>query len=122
MGVARSQAGWVEKFLGDKYWGIDSSKIPGVGPEVSFFPRVPLIFGPPTVENTIEKADCERTVVFSSLNFSLSRGWGTEQARHCFLKADVKPSQAINNPAHSAWILLKQSGEILTAYCTCTAG
>ena len=38
------------------------------------------------------------------------------------LKGNVLPSQKVASAPHVVWALLQQSGEILTAYCSCTAG
>ena len=46
----------------------------------------------------------------------------------CILKARVTPSQSIRNKEYDAWIIIKKDGEnapggqIMSAYCTCTAG
>ena len=40
----------------------------------------------------------------------------------CILKTDVTPSQKINDAPRSVWLCLKKDGEILTAWCNCTAG
>ena len=39
-----------------------------------------------------------------------------------FIKSSVVPSQRINNETQSPWILCAKSGEIITAFCSCTAG
>ena len=38
------------------------------------------------------------------------------------LKSSVLPSQKVSSASHSVWVLLKKSGEVMTAYCSCTAG
>lgn len=46
----------------------------------------------------------------------------------CLLKAKVTPSQSINQKCYNVWIAVRKDsergpgGEILSAYCTCTAG
>ena len=39
-----------------------------------------------------------------------------------FAKTFVMPSQRLNNEKHSLWILFKNNGDIVTSYCSCTAG
>ncbi|KAK3108959.1 hypothetical protein FSP39_019796 [Pinctada imbricata] len=42
---------------------------------------------------------------------------------YCFLRAKCTPSQSLRSDAHTAWICCeKVSGDIKSAYCTCTAG
>ena len=42
---------------------------------------------------------------------------------YCFLKAECTPSMKINDVPHIVWICAKkESGEIHSAFCTCTAG
>ncbi|XP_013402438.1 uncharacterized protein LOC106168055 [Lingula anatina] len=38
------------------------------------------------------------------------------------LRANVTPSQRLNDPPHQAWIASSEDGKILRAYCTCFAG
>jgi len=41
----------------------------------------------------------------------------------CFLRAWCTPSQRLNDEDHSVWVCAsKDSGEIKSAYCSCTAG
>ena len=41
----------------------------------------------------------------------------------CFLKAKCTPSQRISHKPHDVWIkVLKESGEVISAYCSCVAG
>lgn len=46
----------------------------------------------------------------------------------CVVKSKVTPSQAVNNKAYDVWVVLKKDtgnipgGQVLRAYCTCTAG
>ncbi|XP_069127476.1 uncharacterized protein [Argopecten irradians] len=41
----------------------------------------------------------------------------------CLLRAQCTPSQRLSNADHSAWVCVKQStGDIKSAYCSCTAG
>lgn len=47
----------------------------------------------------------------------------SEESTVCFLKAQCRPSQRINNPPHTSWIMIeKHSGSIKRAFCTCVAG
>jgi hypothetical protein len=39
-----------------------------------------------------------------------------------YMKANVRPSQAIHNEQHKAWVLCKKSGEIMSGGCLCMAG
>ncbi|CAJ1071402.1 uncharacterized protein LOC125296826 [Xyrichtys novacula] len=39
-----------------------------------------------------------------------------------YLKANVEPSQCLNNSPHSAWVMLNENGDVQTAGCTCVAG
>ena len=42
---------------------------------------------------------------------------------YCFLKSKCIPSQRINNVPHDTWVLInKETGSIISAYCTCFAG
>jgi len=46
---------------------------------------------------------------------------------HCDLpvrvmKCRVKPSQSVNDKPHEPWIIVKESGEVWSAHCTCKAG
>lgn len=42
---------------------------------------------------------------------------------YCFLKADCRPSQRINDPPHNLWICVtKSNGKIKSAHCDCMAG
>ena len=40
----------------------------------------------------------------------------------CILKSSVTPSLAIHDEVRQNWILMKTTGEIVTAWCSCTAG
>ena len=52
----------------------------------------------------------------------------SEKSDKCMLKAKVTPSQAVNNKPYDCWIIIKKDvgdipgGQIMSAYCTCTAG
>lgn len=42
---------------------------------------------------------------------------------NCFLKANCRPSYAVNDEPHDVWVCVrKQTGTILSAYCSCFAG
>lgn len=44
-------------------------------------------------------------------------------SQFCFVKAEYTPSQRVTSAAHTAWVcLIKSSGKIQSAYCTCFAG
>ena len=44
-------------------------------------------------------------------------------SRYCFLKALCSPSQHIGNVPHKIWVMIiKKTGEVQSAYCTCFAG
>ena len=46
-----------------------------------------------------------------------------QSSKYCFLKAKCTPSMKINDIPHTLWICaMKQSGDIHSAYCSCTAG
>ena len=38
------------------------------------------------------------------------------------LKTSVLPSQKVNSAEHTVWVLTDKGGDVLTAYCACTAG
>ncbi|XP_033118596.1 uncharacterized protein LOC117118188 [Anneissia japonica] len=38
------------------------------------------------------------------------------------LKADVKPSQRLNNEPHHPWVVVKKDGSVVAAHCNCMAG
>lgn len=41
----------------------------------------------------------------------------------CYLKAECKHSNKVNDPNHSVWVkVVKETGEICSGYCTCYAG
>ena len=41
----------------------------------------------------------------------------------CFLKADCAPSNRLSDIPHSVWAkVVKESGEVVSAYCSCVAG
>lgn len=41
----------------------------------------------------------------------------------CFLKAKCTPSNRVNDVPHNLWVkIIKESGDIVSAYCTCVAG
>ena len=40
----------------------------------------------------------------------------------CILKTEVTPSQKVKDAPRSVWLCAKKDGEILTAWCDCTAG
>lgn len=43
--------------------------------------------------------------------------------RACFLKSECKPSNRISDDPHSVWVKVeKETGEVLSVYCTCVAG
>ena len=52
----------------------------------------------------------------------------SDECDKCFLKAKVKSSQRVNNASYNVWVCVKKDqsekpgGEIISAYCTCTAG
>ena len=47
----------------------------------------------------------------------------TKESKVCYLKACCRPSQNINHPPHTSWVMInKESGSINRAYCTCVAG
>lgn len=51
----------------------------------------------------------------------------SEQSKICFLKTRVTPSQSINNPAYHVCAAIQKDserpgGDIISAYCSCTAG
>ena len=46
-----------------------------------------------------------------------------DSCNYCFLKANCTPSIKISNVPHTVWICArKKSGEVHSAFCTCTAG
>lgn len=40
----------------------------------------------------------------------------------CFLKAKCKPSTRINDDPHDLWVKVLNTGEVVSAYCSCMAG
>ena len=38
------------------------------------------------------------------------------------MKADVRPSQRVNDQPHHPWVAVKGSGTIISAHCDCMAG
>jgi hypothetical protein len=38
------------------------------------------------------------------------------------LKADVKPSQRLNDDPHHPWVTIKKDGVVTAAHCDCMAG
>lgn len=38
------------------------------------------------------------------------------------LKADVKPSQSVNNKPHAAWVVCESNGHVIEGGCSCMAG
>jgi len=38
------------------------------------------------------------------------------------LKADVKPSQRINDTPHHPWVIVQKDGVVISAHCDCMAG
>ena len=50
------------------------------------------------------------------------------ESKYCFLKTKYLPSQRVSSKQYDVWALLKKDhvdevgGEIMSAYCTCTAG
>lgn len=44
------------------------------------------------------------------------------QMQRILIRAKVLPSQKVNDPHRKVWVLLKKSGKIMCAYCSCTAG
>ena len=50
------------------------------------------------------------------------------ESKYCFLKTKYLPSQRVSSKQYDVWALLKKDhvdevgGEIISAYCTCTAG
>lgn len=58
----------------------------------------------------------------------LQCGWVGKLSAHkvnedtVYVKGEVRPSQAVNNKPHSAWICAKTSGVVITAGCSCMAG
>lgn len=47
----------------------------------------------------------------------------SKQHQCCFLKAQCTPSTRVNDDPHELWVkLLKQTGEVISAYCSCMAG
>ena len=47
----------------------------------------------------------------------------SDESKFCFLKATCRPSQRISDGPHKLWVcLLKASGKILKAHCSCMAG
>ena len=46
-----------------------------------------------------------------------------DNSKYCFLKAKCTPSMKINDTPHTLWICsTKRTGDIHSAYCSCTAG
>lgn len=62
-----------------------------------------------------------------SYNFVQS-GWVGQVLCHnvnadfVYLKADVRPSQAINKKPWTAWACVRRAGQVITAGCSCMAG
>lgn len=47
----------------------------------------------------------------------------TKYHKACYLKANCTPSNRLNDLPHNVWIkVLKENGQILSAYCSCMAG
>lgn len=42
--------------------------------------------------------------------------------QRCILRADVKPSQRMNDEPHRPWVALTKDGNIIAAHCNCMAG
>ncbi len=38
------------------------------------------------------------------------------------MKSNVLPSQKVTSSGQFVWVLIEQNGDILTVYCSCTAG
>ncbi|CAH3149112.1 unnamed protein product [Pocillopora meandrina] len=45
-----------------------------------------------------------------------------ENMDFCFLKAKCTHSMKVGDTPHTSWICSRKNGEIISAYCTCTAG
>jgi len=46
-----------------------------------------------------------------------------QKTKYCFLKAHWTPSMKVNDVPHTVWIgVVKKTGNIHSAYCSCTAG
>ncbi|KAG0421434.1 hypothetical protein HPB47_002670 [Ixodes persulcatus] len=58
----------------------------------------------------------------------LQSGWVGKLSVHqidaelCYVKGQVTPSQSVKQTTHTAWACARDSGEVLTAGCTCMAG
>lgn len=46
----------------------------------------------------------------------------TEKGAPFILKADVKPSQRVNEDPHHPWVAVNSSGTVVAAHCDCMAG
>ena len=47
----------------------------------------------------------------------------TPESKYCFLKSECIPSMNIHNLPHILWVcLIKKTGQVVSAYCTCFAG
>ena len=40
----------------------------------------------------------------------------------CIMKGQCRPSQNVNDPPHSLWVICQKNGKIRTCHCTCMAG
>ena len=45
-----------------------------------------------------------------------------KDSKHCILRASCTPSQRVSNTDHKVWVCAADTGSIMTAYCSCTAG
>ena len=46
----------------------------------------------------------------------------TDSSNNVLLKADVRPSQRLNDPPHQPWVTCRKDGGIIAAHCNCLAG
>ncbi|GFR82132.1 YqaJ viral recombinase domain [Elysia marginata] len=72
----------------------------------------------------IGKYKTEKAYAYFKSNFVGTVSWAEvpNDTERCFLTSEVTPSQGVRADPHKLWVLLNNTGEVLTSVCSCTAG
>ncbi|KAM7313415.1 uncharacterized protein ISCGN_003280 [Ixodes scapularis] len=92
----------------------------------------PSVTSPDVIYYLVNTKACDLQDVKAYRNLEsynyLQSGWVGKLSVHqidaelCYVKGQVTPSQSVNQTTHTAWACARDSGEVLTAGCTCMAG
>ena len=106
--------GWTEENEGITFWPMVTSM--GICTKLMFFPSEL------SSEDLSDYKECKAYSYFKNGWLQPLQYHNLSGSTFCIIKGQYRPSQNVNQPFHSLWIIFQKSGKIRSCHCTCVAG